>query len=253
MLRYFLYIIAIGLTSSNIIFASNLDSLITSAKDNYTNGKYDEAIKNYESILGQGYESDQIYFNLGNAYFKIKNIPSSILYYEKASLLNPNDEDINFNLELAKTFSVDKIEPLPEFFFYALLNKIRSMFSSNGWAYLSVFFLIVMLVSVGFFLFTYQPLIKKISFAIGLLSIIIMFSSIVFSAQQKNLILKHYYGIVFQSVISVKSSPGESGKDLFILHAGTKVKITNSVGDWIEIKIADGSKGWVLSDTVQVI
>lgn len=83
--------------------------------------------------------------------------------------------------------------------------------------------------------------------------LLITITSVTFSAQQKRLLTEHSYGIVFQSVISVKSSPGDSGKDLFILHSGTKVKITNSIGDWLEIRIADGNKGWILADALQKI
>jgi len=253
MLRYILNIVLVGLTASNVLFAANLDSLLLTANSSYTSGKYDDAVKAYEAILYQGYESDQVYFNLGNAYFKLKNIAAAILNYERAARLNPGDEDISFNLELARTFTVDKIEPLPEFFLKTYIGNLRSAFSSDGWAWLSILFLVLTLVAAGVFWFTFRPAVKRVTFALGLLALLLTIASAGFSAQQKNRIAHHNYGILFPSVVSVKSSPGDSGKDLFILHAGTKVQITKSVGDWVEIRIADGNKGWVLKESVGII
>ncbi len=253
MLRYILNIVLVGLTASNVLFAANLDSLLLAANSSYTSGKYDDAVKAYEAILYQGYESDQVYFNLGNAYFKLKNIPASILNYERAARLNPGDEDISFNLELARTFTVDKIEPLPEFFLKTYIGSLRSAFSSDGWAWLSILSLVLTLVAAGVFWFTFRPVVKRVTFALGLLALMLTIASAGFSAQQKNRFVHRSYGIVFPSVISVKSSPGDSGKDLFILHAGTKVQVTKSVGEWVEIRIADGNKGWVIKESIGII
>jgi tetratricopeptide (TPR) repeat protein len=253
MTRFILNILILGALSINGLFAQSVDVLLAEANKSYTDGKFDEAVKTYELIVSRGYRSDVLYFNLGNAYYKSKNIPAAILNFERANLLNPGDENINFNLDLAKTFTVDRIEPLPEFFMVTFFNKIRLFMSTNGWAYTGILFLLISLVLCYFFWFTYNPNLKRITFSVGILTAILTILSFTFSAQQKNHIINHDYGILFPSVVAVKSSPGESGKDLFVLHAGTKVKIIDSVGDWLEVRIADGNQGWVLKETAERI
>jgi tetratricopeptide (TPR) repeat protein len=253
MIRYFLNILILGALSINSLFAQSFDVLMAEANKSYSDGKFDEAVKTYESLVSKGYRSDVLYFNLGNAYYKSKNIPAAILNYERANLLNPGDENINFNLDLAKTFTVDRIEPLPEFFMVTFFKKIRQFMSTNGWAYTGVLFLVISLVLAYLFWFSYSPSLKRITFSVGIVTALITILSFTFSAQQKNNIINHNYGILFPSVIAVKSSPGESGKDLFVLHAGTKVKIIDSVGDWLEVRIADGNQGWILKETLERI
>jgi len=253
MTRYILNTLIILVLTVSGLFAQSVDNLMADANKSYTDGKFDEAAKAYESILSKGYRSDIIYFNLGNAYYKSKNIPAAILSYERANLLNPGDEYINFNLDLVKTFTVDRIEPLPEFFMITFYKKIRQFMSTNGWAYTGIFFLAISLVLAYFFWFSFSPNLKRITFSVGILTVLFTILSFTFSAQQKNNIQNHNFGVLFPSVIAVKSSPSESGKDLFVLHAGTKVKIIDSVGDWLEVRIADGNQGWILKETVERI
>lgn len=253
MFRRLVNIIIIGALSVNALFAGNQETLLSTANKSYTEGKFEDAIKSYESLINQGYSSDIVYFNLGNAYYKQKNIPAAILNYERAVLLNPQDEDINFNLELAHTFTVDRIEPLPEFFMVTFFRNFRQMMSTNGWAYTGILFLAITLALASLFWFTFNPRLKRISFSVGIVTVIALLLSFTFSVQQKNSITKHNYGILFPSVVAVKSSPGDSGKDLFVLHAGTKVKILDSVGEWYEVRIADGNKGWVQKETLEKI
>jgi tetratricopeptide (TPR) repeat protein len=253
MIRILLNIFIIAALSSNALLAENQQVILTDANKSYTEGKYEDAIKAYESLVSQGYKSDVVYFNLGNAYYKQKNIPAAILNYERSALLNPGDEDINFNLELAHTFTIDRIEPLPEFFLFTFFRHIRQVMSTNAWAYFGILFLAISLALAALFWFTYNPNSKRLSFSVGILTALIALTSFTFSVQQKNNIIKHDFGILFPSVIAVKSSPGDSGKDLFVLHAGAKVNIIDSVGDWYEIRIADGNKGWILKDTLERI
>ena len=253
MSRYIFNILIVGILSINNLIAVNVDVLMADANKSYSDGKFDDAVKAYESIVKQGYRSDILYYNLANAYYKTKNISAAILNYERALLLNPSDENTKFNLDLVKTFTVDRIEPLPEFFLITFFNKFRLFMSTNGWAYTGLFFFIVSLVLAYFFWFTINPNFKRISFSVGLLTILITLLSFTFSFQQKNIIVDHRYGILMPSVVAVKSSPGDSGKDLFVLHAGTKVKIIDSVGDWFEIRVADGNIGWILKETMEKI
>lgn len=253
MFRYILNTLIIGVLTINSLLAANVDALMAEANKSYTGGKFDEAAKAYESLIKQGYKSDVIYYNLGNAYYKSKNIAAAILNYERALLLNPSDENIKFNLDLAKTFTVDRIEPLPEFFLITFFHKFRQLMSTNGWAYTGILFLIASLTLAYFFWFSYSSNLKRITFSVGVFTLLLTILSFTFSFQQKNTILNHSYGILTPSVVAVKSSPSESGKDLFVLHSGTKVKVIDSVGDWYEVHIADGNIGWILKETMEKI
>jgi len=253
MFRFIINAIFAGVLATGSLHAANVNQQMAEANKQYSDGKFDDAVKSYESIVKQGYRTDILYYNLGNAYYKTKNIPAAILNYERALLLNPGDENIQFNLDLARTFTVDRIEPLPEFFLITFFKKFRMLMSTNGWAYVGLFFLIVTLVLVYFFWFSHNPSLKRITFSAGIFAIVIMLTSFTFSFQQKSNIEKHGYGILIPSVIAVKSSPSDSGKDLFVIHAGTKVKIIDSVGDWYEVRIADGNMGWILKETMEKI
>jgi len=225
------------------------DSL-SKANELYKSGKYQDAVLIYEYILDQGYESKELYYNLGNAYYKQNVISKAILYYEKALLLDPNDEDVIYNLELANRFVVDKIEVLPEFFITAWINDLRNMFSSDIWAIISLSSFILMLILISFYLYSHDLVIKKTTFWLSFLILIISATSFIFSFKQKHKILSENTAIVISPSVTVKSSPDASGTDLFVIHEGTKVWIEDKISDWKEIKLSDGSKGWLKKDEI---
>lgn len=235
------------------LLAQNPSQLMKQANELYTSGNFKEAAQRYEAIIGQGYTSAEVYYNLGNAYFKMKDIPAAILNYERANLLSPKDEDIQFNLDLARTYVVDKIEPLPEFMLVIAAKNFRSWFSSNTWAYIAFFAFLLVMVAVAFYIFTNRYSIKRLTFAGSILLTIVFVISLTCSISLRNQSIQRNHAILFAPVVSVKSSPASTGSDIFILHAGTKVMVTRSLGEWSEIKIADGSKGWVLSSTFERI
>lgn len=235
------------------VLAQKPEILIEKADKLYTEGKYQEAIGNYEAIVGQGLHNAELYYNLGNCYFKTKNIPSAILNYERAYLLNPDDEDIRFNLDLARTYTIDKFEVLPEFFLITFIKGIRNWFNTNTWAYIALFSFALALSLILFFWFSRSFEIRRYAFSVAILFTLVFILSISFSISQKNQIVKRNNAIIFAPVVSAKSSPDDSGKDLFILHAGTKVELIRPVGEWCEIKIADGNKGWIPKTSFQKI
>ncbi|MGD9978395.1 MAG: tetratricopeptide repeat protein [Bacteroidales bacterium] len=235
------------------ILAQKPELLVEKADKRYTEGKYQDAIDNYEAVVGQGLQNAELYYNLGNAYFKIKNIPAAILNYERAYRLNPNSEDIRFNLDLAKTYTVDKIEALPEFFFVSFVKRVKFEYSSNSWAYIAAISFAVTLALTLFFWFSSSFSVRRLAFSLGILLVLIFVVSLMFSVSLKNRAINQNEAIVFAPVVSVKSSPDNSGKDLFILHAGTKVELVRPLGDWYEVKIADGNKGWLLKSDFQRI
>lgn len=230
-----------------------VDSLLLKAHEEYVEGRFEEASNLYQSLADSGYVNAKLYYNLGNAYFKSNRVPDAILNYERAYLLDPTDEDIEFNLQYARTFTVDRFETIPTFFLKDWYRSLRSLCSSNGWAWMSLLFLLLLLGSTLVFWFSGTFWVKRTLFSTGVVLVTLFVLSTLFSIQEKNRALAKDKAIVFQSVVTVKSSPGSSGKELFILHAGTKVKVLQSVGEWTEIRIEDGNKGWVQSETMEII
>ncbi len=236
-----------------LVNAQGIDTLLVKANDLYVNGKYQEATNMYENILRLEYESPVVYFNLGNAYYKQNVISHAILNYEKAKLLNPNDEDIEYNLQLTNRLVVDKIETLPVFFVTTWIRSFKNLFSSDIWAIVSMAAFILALIFISIYLYSRNLGFKKMAFWLGFFIIVISLISFIFSYQQKQKILGGETAIVMNPSVTVKSSPDASGTDLFVIHEGTKIWIEDEVSGWNEIKLSDGSKGWLKTDDVEVI
>ncbi len=241
-MKTFFQIIFILFFSLNALAQQNL---LEKANEHYTNQEYHQAIEAYNEILNGNLESAEVYFNLGNAYFKSGQVTQAIINYERAKLLAPKDEDIQFNLELANQHVVDAIDPLPKVFFIRWWNNIANQFSTDGWAKISISSFILVLILSGLFLFTRTIAIKRLSFWLGIFIIGISIFSYNFAARQKNRMKNHNFAIITQPSVTVKSSPSESGTDLFLIHEGLKVEIKDSLGNWIEVRIADGNQGWL--------
>ena len=210
----------------------------------FTTEAYEQAVSAYESIVAKGEESAKLYFNLGNAYYKSGDVNNAILNYERAKVLAPHDEDIAFNLSIANQFVVTKIEALPQPFFLRWRTSVVNKYPTDTWAYISIGSFVLFLMLLGLFLFSRSVSIKRMSFWIGIIAIV--FSGFTFSlaAQQKGKINNRKHAIVFCPRVTVKSSPSQSGTDLFLMYEGLKVEITDSLDTWKEIKLADGNKGW---------
>lgn len=210
----------------------------------FTTEEYQQAVSAYESIAASGEESAKLYFNLGNAYYKTGDINNAILNYERAQILAPHDEDIAFNLQIANQYVVTKIEALPQPFFLRWRTSVVNKYPTDTWAFISVGGFVLFLLLLGLFLFSRRVSVKRIAFWMGIIAIV--FSGFTFSlaAQQKTKINKRKHAIVFCPRVTVKSSPSQTGTDLFLMYEGLKVEITDSLNTWKEIKLADGNKGW---------
>lgn len=235
------------------IFAQSNNTLWEQANKFYIEGKFDQAIENYQKMNKSGFESAELFFNLGNAYYKLNSYPKAILYYEKAIQLAPNDDDIQYNLELTNRYVVDKIEKLPTFFITEWIDGIRNLFSSDKWAIISIMSFLLTLVFVTLYLISRRYNMKKISFWISLLFIVLFLAAFYFSYKQKQLILRNDTAIIMSPSVTIKSSPDISGTDIFVLHEGTKVWILDEISDWREIKLSDGTKGWLKASDLEVI
>lgn len=241
--------------SNNNSFAQGKSSeeLFKQANDFYIKGDFLNAIKSYEEIVSSGKESSQIYFNLGNSYYKLNKISSAILFFERAKRLSPNDEDINFNLKISNLKVIDKIEPLPVFFLYEWIGIVRNFFSGDGWAEISIVFSFLSFGLIIVFLFVWQPVIKKLIFVAGICSIFILICSYIFANQQSTAENTQNTAIIFATNINVKASPEDNGTDIFVLHEGTKVIILDEVGVWKKIRLANGNVGWLQQEALVII
>jgi len=229
------------------------EEAIKEAETLYMQENYDEAIQRYESILLNYGESSQIYYNLGNAYYKSGQIAPAILNYERALLLDPGDSDIRFNLQLAKLRTVDKIEPLEDFFLKKWFLSIQNMGAADSWAKLGIFSFILLIGCLLLFFFSRWIRLKKVGFYLGILFLVMVIFSNIFAHNQKRERELRNVAIIFSPTVTVKSSPDASGTDLFILHEGTKVIIKSALGEWNEIVSEDGNVGWMPKKDVELI
>lgn len=247
------FIIAIFFLFSISAYANNNQALTDSAANYYTKGNYEKAISAYEKVLASGYEAADLYYNLGNSYFKIKQYPKAILNFERARLLNPNDEDISFNLELCKRFVVDKIEVLPQVLISTWLGKFTGAFHSDTWAILSIISFILCLALIAVYLFMNILLVRKISFWAGVFMLFVSALTFLCSWEQKKELDSNKHAIIFSPTVNVKSSPDENGTVLFVIHEGLKVAVQDKIGEWYKVKLSDGNVGWLKINEVEVI
>jgi tetratricopeptide (TPR) repeat protein len=219
----------------------------------YVNGNYQEAIKVYESLLKHG-ESAELYYNLGNAYYRTENITRAVLNYERALLLSPGDGDIRFNLQIARSKTIDKIVPESEMFFVTWYRSLVNIMSVDGWGRMALVSLALVIVLFLVYLFSARVWVQKVGFfGGGILLVVFVFSNF-FAWQQRQQLLNREGAIVVAPSVTVKSTPAQNGTDLFILHEGTKVVITDgSMKSWREIRLADGKKGWIESKKIELI
>jgi tetratricopeptide (TPR) repeat protein len=238
----------IGILTTSLIAAESKDlqDLLQTGNQYYLDGQYEMAVQSYQSIIDSGYASAELYYNLGNAYYKSHDITMALVNYERARILKPNDPEINHNLEIAREFVVDRIEVLPEFFLRRAYVGFVKIFDADIWALVSV---ITFGLALGLFLayfFLKQLFFRKLSFWIAVLFIVMAASTFLFALQQNNLVTKHHQAIILTPSVTIKSSPDEeSGTDLFLLHEGTKVTISDELGDWREVVLSDGNSGWL--------
>jgi len=228
--------------------AQSPEELMNQANKFYKEQNYSAAVLNYEKILGQGFESGTLYFNLGNAYFKEGIIGKSILSFEKGLKLEPNDEDLQYNLKIANSRTIDKITEVPKLFLFAWWDILVTTFGINGWSILVVFTFWILLSSIASYFFSSKITLQRITFISGSisLSLLLLFIFILFARVNRETATD--YGILIESTYSVKVSPDEKGNDAFIIHEGVKFSLEDSVGEWVKIRLIDGKIGWIKKD-----
>lgn len=219
----------------------------------YVRQQYQQAIKDYEQLLKEGVSAD-IYYNLGNAYYRTDNITKAVLNYERALLLQPGDKDIRFNLQMARSKTIDKIVPESEMFFFTWYRSLVNIMSVDGWAACALVCISLSIILFLVYLFASLVWQRKVGFFGALLLMVVFIVSNVFAMQQRQILTERSGAIVMSGAAIIKSTPADNGTDLFILHEGTRVDITDStIHKWLKIKLADGKEGWIAAKDVERI
>ncbi len=229
------------------------DVLWTEANTAYVNGDFAAAVERYRTITERGYVSPALHYNLANALFKQGRLGESILHYHRALQLSPGDEDIRYNLAIAEERTKDSIEQVPEFFVTTWLRALRRTMSGNGWATLSLAALAAAAVAVLFYLLASRLWMRKAGFYATVALVLLFAAATRFASLERREALDRRGAVVMSSSAPVKSSPDGKATDLFVLHEGTTVRITHTLGDWCEVLIADGKKGWIERSRIEII
>jgi len=219
----------------------------------YNNGDFRAAAEIWSDINDAGYDNFELFYNLGNAWFKLNEIPMAILFYERALLRRPGDEDTRYNLAIANTLTKDRFESIPRIFIVRWFDRASLAISSDLWAIISATAFILTLLMTLFFLFLSRYNLKVISFWLSLLFFIASVSSITFSFRSRKLVYNSDEAIIISPVVTGRSTPSEGGNELFVIHAGLKVKTGEKIGEWTEIQLPDGNKGWVTVASLEKI
>ena len=231
-----------------------VDSLWNTANQAYIDGRWADAVADYELISGMGLESAALYYNTADAYFKDGNISKAILFYERALRLDPSYEDARYNLELLNNTIQDRIDPVPDFILRVWAKDICYVMDSDAWAVCFLVLLALTLALALLFILGATAAGRRAGFFTGIVTLLLAVASLSFSLWQKNDYMSADDAIVMRPVTSVKSSPSsEASTDLFILHEGTKVRILDNVGNWYNVELADGRQGWILSKDIEII
>lgn len=219
----------------------------------YNEGEYQAAINSYEKILENGETSAEVYFNLGNAHYKLNNIAPSVYYYEKALQLNPNDKDIRDNLAFAQNMVLDDIEEEESTGLAGLWRDSVSVLGYNQWAWLAVTCSILFAVLFLVYYFSRKTFLKRLFFTLSMVLIFFSVLSVVFAFQQKEYATGGQYAIIFSEEAGVRGEPTLRGEEIFTLHEGTKIEVLETYQDWIRFELANGIQGWMDKNYIKLL
>jgi len=233
--------------------ASSCDALWDRANTAYINGDFRAAAEAYEKLLADGFVSVKLYYNLANACFKEGRLGQAILFYRRALRLAPGSGDIRYNLSVAEARTKDNIERIPEFFFVSWMRSVRHTMGCTAWTLLSLLFLAGALALFLLYLLAPRLSLRKTGFYGTLAAAVLFVVAMSFAASSRRELLDRSEAVVMSASVAVKSSPDKSATDLFLLHEGTVVRIAGRLGEWCEIVIDDGKKGWIENRKIEVI
>lgn len=246
-------IVILFLLISGISSAQNANDLFENANTLYKEGKYQQAIEIYEQIESKKEVSSELYYNLGNAYYKLNKVAPSIYNYEKALQLDPLNEDAQNNLIIANQLTLDRIEELPKSVFQKINENIFQKLTYNSWAVITILLSFLAATLFLLFYFSYTPSKKRFYFTTSILSFLILVITLTITFTQYNQTTNTVEAIVFVEEIDVKNAPTSDANEIFTLHEGTKVNVLDTVDDWNKIILIDGKIGWVKKTSLKLL
>jgi len=229
------------------------EPLLRQAENAYDQKNYQEAISSYEKLVQEGYRSFQLYFNLGNAYYRANKLGKAIYNYELARKLSPTDEDISINLSIAQAKTIDKIDSRENFFISAVKTGLLTSLSTTSWAWLSIFFIVLSCCSFYFFRISTQSIIRRLTFIVCLLAGLFFLLTYFLGYSALKAKNGNKFAIILAAESRILNEPTANGKFKFSLHEGTKIHVIETNGDWVLIKLDNGNEGWLQSKDVGVI
>jgi tetratricopeptide (TPR) repeat protein len=236
-----------------LLFASAAEDLFKEGNELYRSNEFAQAIEKYELVAAQNYISAELFYNLGNAYFREGMLGYAILNYEKAIKLSPSDEDIKHNLQYAYSRTIDKTESLPKFFIFEWWEGFLSIFSVSGWSITAYIIFLILLTSAGFYFFTKRLLFQRVSFYSGIVTFFLLIFTIGIITVKLKREMNVYYAVVVETRINAKQAPDEKSQNAFLIHEGLKLRLEERVENWAKIRLQDGKVGWVPLHTVKII
>ena len=240
--------VLIALVLAENVPAQSYDQEFALANKAYLDGNYSEAMQGYQNILASGIVSGEVYFNLGNTYYKLQQYGQAIYCYEVAKKYISGDESLEQNLQLARIHTIDKIEPVPQLFLKSWWLTVLDLFSMEIYAWATLFAFMVLIIVASIRILLNRTLTKTTWIAAVLfMALMIIFISKAYLFETTE------FGIILSAEVSVASEPNESGAEIFILHEGTKIELLRYLGDWLEIRIADGKTGWIRNNHINII
>lgn len=252
MIKYFSIIFFVSI-SIHSVFAEEIDSLMIQGNQLFQNKEFENAIEKYEAVLEQQHSSSALYYNLGNAYYRNGKIGYAILHYERGLKLDPDNEDLQYNLKIVKARTIDRIKEVPQIFIVDWWVAFTTAFSAITWQVIVIFFYFLLLVSITVFFVTKRGNIQKLSIYTSIIGLFgaIFFTIILFGNISRE--TSKDFAIITANTVAAKQSPNESSNDLFVTHEGLKVAVTDQFSDWLEIKLYDGKVGWLPKDALEII
>ncbi len=253
--KYYLIYVFVALLSMNYSSHASPNHLDIYHQANiaYQEKNYEKAIELYNDLLKEGQFASELYFNLGNAYYKSGNIPRSILNYERALKMDPKDEEAQFNLKIATLKIVDKVDPVPQIFYKRWFDSLTNLLSSNDWSKLFIVLLWFSLIASLMYLFGYSVSLRKTGFVLSLAFLSLSLFSYLIASKSYSKTHLEESAIVMSPSVYVKSSPDLKGNDLFIIHEGIKVELLDELNDWKKIKLINGNVGWIMNKDIELI
>ncbi|NER10126.1 Tetratricopeptide repeat-containing protein [Muriicola jejuensis] len=246
------HILLLWLFVASFCYSQN-EVLFEEATKAYNEGDYELAIENYQHILESGSHSPSLYFNLGNAHYKLKEIAPSIYYYEKALLLDPNDTEIRDNLNYARQMTIDEIEPIPQSAMTRITSRVMNIMTYDQWAYTSIVLMILfVLLYIAFYFFRFADK-KRLAFIGSMVCLFLTVMSVTLAVLQYQEYRDTRPAIIFARETAVKEEPNNRSTTLFTLHEGSKVFVEETLEDWKKIRLSDGKNGWIPASDMKAL